>query len=68
VLALVEAGLGAALVPGLALRGVTTSAQLRPVAEFPLFRRILTATRTGSAHHPAATAVTAALAASAGPD
>lgn len=61
VLALVEAGLGVALVPRLALRGAATSAVLRPVAEMPLARHVLATVRTGSAGHPALAALLAAL-------
>jgi DNA-binding transcriptional LysR family regulator len=61
VLGLVEAGLGVALVPQLALHGMSTSASLRPVAEMPLSRRISAAVRRGTAEHPAVRATVAAL-------
>jgi DNA-binding transcriptional LysR family regulator len=65
ILALVEAGLGVALVPELALHGVTTAAAVRPVAEMPLSRRISAAARRGSTGHPAVLATVDALAAAA---
>jgi len=65
VLALVEAGLGVALVPGLALAGTATGAAFRPVGELPLSRRVLAAVRAGSASAPAVAAVLDALAAAA---
>lgn len=61
VLALVEAGLGVALVPRLALHGARTSVVLRPVAEMPLARHILATVRAGSAGHPALAALLTAL-------
>jgi DNA-binding transcriptional LysR family regulator len=61
VLALVEAGVGVALVPDLALHGVTTRAVLRPVSEMPLSRRISAAIRAGSTDHPAVRATVDAL-------
>jgi DNA-binding transcriptional LysR family regulator len=61
VLALVEAGLGVAIVPELALRGVTTRAVLRPVAEMSLSRRISAAVRVGMTDHPAVRALVDAL-------
>jgi len=61
VLALVEAGLGVALVPDLALRHLTTTAVLRPVAEAPLGRELRVAIRRGSRDRPAVAAAVDAL-------
>jgi len=61
VLALVEAGLGVALVPDLALRHLTTTAVLRPIAEAPLGRELRVAIRRGSRDRPAVAAAVDAL-------
>ena len=61
VLALVEAGLGVALVPDLALRHLHTTAVLRPVAEAPLSRQLRIAVRRGSTERPAVAAAVDAL-------
>jgi DNA-binding transcriptional LysR family regulator len=65
VLALVEAGVGVALVPDLALGHLRTSAVLRPVAEAPLSRRLRIAFRRGSKEQPALVATADALRAAA---
>jgi DNA-binding transcriptional LysR family regulator len=56
-LAMVEAGLGVSLLPGLATRSLTTQAELCPVADMPLCRQVFAAARAGSAQHPALAAV-----------
>ena len=60
-LAMVEAGLGVSLLPELATSTQRTRAELRPVADMPLDRRLLAAVRSGSAQHPAFAAVINAL-------
>jgi DNA-binding transcriptional LysR family regulator len=60
-LAMVEAGLGVSLLPKLATSTQRTRAELRPVADMPLNRRLLAAVRAGSAQHPALAAVINAL-------
>jgi DNA-binding transcriptional LysR family regulator len=61
ILAMVEAGLGVSLLPELATSTQRTQAELRPVADMPLSRRLLAAVRAGSAQHPALAAVVNAL-------
>ncbi len=61
VLALVEAGLGVAIVPELALRHLHTTAELRPIAESALSRQLRVATRRGSQDRPAVAATVTAL-------
>jgi DNA-binding transcriptional LysR family regulator len=63
VLALVAAGQGVALVPGLAVDGVPAGVRLARPAGRPLRRRVLAAVRSGSAEHPAVAALVSALAA-----
>ena len=60
-LAMVEAGLGVSLLPELATSTQRTRAELRPVVDMPLNRRLLAAVRSGSAQHPAFAAVIDAL-------
>jgi DNA-binding transcriptional LysR family regulator len=61
VLALVAAGQGAALVPGLAVDGVPEGVCLARPAGRPLRRRVLAAVRSGSAGHPGVGALVDAL-------
>jgi DNA-binding transcriptional LysR family regulator len=61
VLALVAAGQGVALVPGLGVDGVPSGVRLAPPAGRPLRRRVLAAVRTGSAGHPGVAALRQAL-------
>ena len=60
IIALVEAGLGVAVVPGLALRDRRVRARLAPI-EGDLARRVLVALRPGRRAHPAVAATLAAL-------
>jgi DNA-binding transcriptional LysR family regulator len=61
VLALVAAGQGVALVPGLAVDGAPAGVCLARAAGAPLRRRVMAAVRTGSADHPAVAALRTAL-------
>nr|QEO74239.1 LysR family transcriptional regulator [uncultured bacterium] len=60
-LALVQAGLGVAFVPQLALAPLVTTAELFPVADLRPKRRISLAIRSGSAQHPDMAALADAL-------
>lgn len=60
IIALVEAGLGVALLPGLALRDRETRARLVPI-EPPLRRRVLVASKPERRARPAVAAMVAAL-------
>ncbi len=60
-LALVAAGMGVALIPRLALAPVVTTAEVRPIAEVPLERRISVAVRAGSGSRPDIAALVAVL-------
>lgn len=66
-LALVEAGLGVALVPKLALESLSTSAALRPIRDLRPSRTVCLAIRSGSRRHPDIAAVAAAILSSVNP-
>jgi hypothetical protein len=58
---------GVSLLPELATSTQRTRAELRPVADMALDRRLLAAARSGSAQHPAVAAVLDALTTTANP-
>jgi DNA-binding transcriptional LysR family regulator len=60
IIALVEAGLGTAILPGLALRDRRVRARIAPLAP-PMWRRVLVAVKPGRRSHPAIAATLAAL-------
>lgn len=60
IIALVEAGLGVAILPGLALRDRQVRARVAPLAP-PMTRRVLIAVKPGRRSHPAIAAALAAL-------
>jgi len=60
IIALVEAGLGVAILPGLALRDRRVRARIAPLAP-PMTRRVLVAVKPGRRSHPAIAATLAAL-------
>ena len=60
IIALVEAGLGVAILPGLALRDRRVRARIAPLAP-PMTRRVLVAVKPGRRAHPAIAATLAAL-------
>jgi len=60
IIALVEAGLGVAVLPGLALRDREIRARVAPL-DPPLRRRVLVAVKPGRRSHPAVAALLAAL-------
>lgn len=60
IIALVEAGLGVAVLPGLALRDRAIRARVAPL-ESPLRRRVLVAVKPGRRAHPAVAATLAVL-------
>ncbi len=60
IIALVEAGLGVAVLPGLALRDRAVRARVAPLAP-PMERRVLVAVKPGRRGHPAIAATLAAL-------
>jgi len=60
IIALVEAGLGVAILPGLALRDRNVRARVSPLTP-PMSRRVLIAVKPGRRSHPAVAATLAAL-------
>jgi DNA-binding transcriptional LysR family regulator len=60
IIALVEAGLGVAILPGLALRDRRVRARIAPLAP-AMSRRVLVAVKPGRRAHPAIAATLAAL-------
>ena len=60
IIALVEAGLGVAILPGLALRDRRVRARIAPLAP-AMTRRVLVAVKPGRRTHPAIAATLAAL-------